>query len=114
MNIIDWKNWENNHFGIAEEVTLRGNKTRRPDIVLYVNGIALGVLELKRGTVDILKVSAKIYPTKKKSLTKPFLLPFNSFLQEITHKDYDTEPLKLRKNIICLGKKTGKTMKDIN
>lgn len=53
IHLIDWKNWENNHFGIAEEVTLKGNKTRRPDIVLYINGIALGVLELKRGTVDI-------------------------------------------------------------
>ncbi|WP_185148849.1 type I restriction endonuclease subunit R [Empedobacter brevis] len=53
IHLIDWQNWENNHFGIAEEVTLKGNKTRRPDIVLYINGIALGVLELKRGTVDI-------------------------------------------------------------
>ncbi|MFM9400949.1 type I restriction endonuclease subunit R [Myroides odoratimimus] len=53
IHLIDWKNWENNHFGIAEEVTLKGNITRRPDIVLYINGIALGVLELKRGTVDI-------------------------------------------------------------
>lgn len=51
--LIDWENWESNHFGFAQEVTLKGNKTRRPDIVLYVNGIALGVLELKRGTVDI-------------------------------------------------------------
>ncbi len=51
---IDWNNWENNEFGIAEEVTLsKGQHTRRPDIVLYVNGIALGVLELKRGTTDI-------------------------------------------------------------
>src|SRR5690606_12266465 len=39
---IDWKYWENNEFGIAEEVTLtKGQHTRRPDIVLYVNGIAL-------------------------------------------------------------------------
>ena len=53
IHLIDWKNWDNNDFGIAEEVTLKGNKTRRPDLVLYVNGIALGVLELKRGTVDI-------------------------------------------------------------
>lgn len=53
VHLIDWKNWENNHFAIAEEVTLKGNKTRRPDIVLYINGIAFGVLELKRGTVDI-------------------------------------------------------------
>lgn len=51
--LIDWENWENNDFGIAQEVTLRGNKIRRPDLVLYVNGIALGVLELKRGIVDI-------------------------------------------------------------
>lgn len=51
---IDWQNWSNNTFGIAEEVTLaKGQHTRRPDVVLYVNGIALGVLELKRGTTDI-------------------------------------------------------------
>ncbi len=51
---IDWKNWSENEFGIAEEVTLaKGQNVRRPDIVLYVNGIALGVLELKRGTTDI-------------------------------------------------------------
>lgn len=51
---IDWKDYRNNDFGIAEEVTLaKGQNVRRPDIVLYVNGIALGVLELKRGTTDI-------------------------------------------------------------
>lgn len=51
---IDWKNFEANEFAIAEEVTLtKGQNVRRPDIVLYVNGIALGVLELKRGTTDI-------------------------------------------------------------
>lgn len=51
---IDWKNWENNEFGIAEEVSLKNSRhNRRPDIVLYINGIAFGVLELKRGTVDI-------------------------------------------------------------
>lgn len=51
---IDWNDWDKNEFGIAEEVTLaKGQHVRRPDMVLYVNGIALGVLELKRGTVDI-------------------------------------------------------------
>lgn len=53
VHLVDWASWENNDFGIAEEVTLKGNSTRRPDIVLYVNGIAFAVLELKRGTVDI-------------------------------------------------------------
>ena len=34
-------------------MTIRGNHDKRPDIALYVNGIAIGVLELKRSTVDI-------------------------------------------------------------
>jgi type I restriction enzyme R subunit len=44
--LIDWEHPTNNDFGIAEEVTVRGNRTKRPDIVLYINGIAVGVLEL--------------------------------------------------------------------
>lgn len=51
--LIDWKNPLNNHFAIAEEVTIKGQHKKRPDIVLYVNGVALGVLELKRSTVSI-------------------------------------------------------------
>jgi type I restriction enzyme R subunit len=51
---IDWRNWEQNEFAIAEEVTLNNKQhNRRPDIVLYINGIAIGILELKRGTVDL-------------------------------------------------------------
>ncbi len=51
--LIDWKNPHNNHFAIAEEVTVTGEHTKRPDVVLYVNGIALGVLELKRSIVSV-------------------------------------------------------------
>jgi type I restriction enzyme R subunit len=54
---IDWEKVESNHFGIAEEVTVRIRvgeaPTKRPDVVLYVNGIALGILELKRSTVSV-------------------------------------------------------------
>lgn len=51
--LIDWKNIKNNEFAIAEEVTIKGQHTKRPDIVLYVNGIALAVLELKRSSVSV-------------------------------------------------------------
>lgn len=51
VRLIDWKNPHNNDFGTAEEVTLEGENTKRPDLVLYINGIAIGVLELKRSTV---------------------------------------------------------------
>jgi len=53
VQLIDWQNPEKNDFAIAEEVTVLGNREKRPDIVLYVNGIAIGVLELKRSTVSI-------------------------------------------------------------
>ena len=53
VHFIDWEEWSKNDFAIAEEVTIKGIKTKRPDIVIYVNGIALGVLELKRSIVTI-------------------------------------------------------------
>lgn len=53
VHLIDWVHPEKNHFAIAEEVTVMGHREKRPDIVLYVNGIAIGVLELKRSTVSI-------------------------------------------------------------
>jgi type I restriction enzyme R subunit len=53
VHIINWIEPEKNHFAVAEEVTLKGNHERRPDVVLYINGIAVGVLELKNSRVSI-------------------------------------------------------------
>ncbi len=53
VHLINWHEPEKNDFAIAEEVTLKGDHERRPDIVLYVNGIAVGVLELKNSRVSI-------------------------------------------------------------
>lgn len=54
---IDWANPSANDFAFAEEVTLRPNDpaafVKRPDIVLYVNGVAVGMIELKRSSVDV-------------------------------------------------------------
>ena len=53
VHLINWQEPEQNDFAIAQEVTLKGNQERRPDLVLYVNGIAVGVLELKNSRVSI-------------------------------------------------------------
>jgi type I restriction enzyme R subunit len=53
VHLIDWQQPEANDFALAEEVTLCGGHERRPDLVLYLNGIAIGVLELKRSSVSI-------------------------------------------------------------
>jgi type I restriction enzyme R subunit len=50
---IDWEHPQKNDFALAEEVTLKGGYQRRPDLVLYINGIAIGVIELKRSSVEI-------------------------------------------------------------
>ena len=51
--LINWDKPFQNDFAIAEEVTLHDNYDRRPDLVLYVNGIAVGVLELKNSRISI-------------------------------------------------------------
>ena len=55
--LIDWKEPTQNDFAVAEEVTLHADRAnaheRRPDVVLYVNGIAVGVLELKNSRASI-------------------------------------------------------------
>ena len=53
VHLVDWAHPGRNDFAIAEEVTLRGGYERRPDLVLYLNGIAIGVLELKRSSVSV-------------------------------------------------------------
>ncbi len=53
VQFINWKDFDKNEFGIAEEVTVFGEHEKRPDLVLYVNGIALGIIELKRGILDV-------------------------------------------------------------
>ena len=56
VKLIDWTQPLNNDFAIAEEVTLNnglGGHERRPDLVLYINGIAIGVIELKNSRTSI-------------------------------------------------------------
>lgn len=55
--LIDWKDSYNNIFEVAEEVTVRkqtvGDEHRRPDVVVYINGIAVAIIELKKATVSV-------------------------------------------------------------
>ena len=53
VHLVDWEHQENNDFALAEEVTLKGGHERRPDLVIYLNGIAVAVIELKRSSVEV-------------------------------------------------------------
>jgi type I restriction enzyme R subunit len=91
--LIDWENPERNDFAVAEEVTIGGADpkahTKRPDIVLYVNGIALGVLELKRSTVSVAEGIRQNLDNQK----KVFIQHFFSTIQLVMAGN-DTEGLR--------------------
>ena len=70
--LIDWTNSAANDFGIAEEVTVAGENVKRPDLVLYVNGIALGVLELKRSTRSVTEGIRQNLDSQRKEFIRPF------------------------------------------
>ncbi|WHR51252.1 HsdR family type I site-specific deoxyribonuclease [Vibrio furnissii] len=70
--LIDWESPENNRFGIAEEVTVKGENDKRPDLVLYVNGIALGVIELKRSKVSVGEGIRQNLDNQKKDFIRSF------------------------------------------
>jgi len=70
--LIDWEHPKANHFAIAEEVSVKGELTKRPDVVLYVNGIALGVLELKRSTVSVSEGIRQNLDNQKKAFIRAF------------------------------------------
>lgn len=70
--LIDWKNPQENDFAIAEEVTIKGQHKKRPDIVIYINGIALGVLELKRSIISVSEGIRQNNDNQKHLFIKPF------------------------------------------
>ena len=78
--VVDWEDAKSNQFGLAEEVTIVWEHTKRPDLVMYINGIALWVLELKRSKVDISTGIRQNLTNQKKD----FIQDFFSTIQLIT------------------------------
>lgn len=70
--LIDWEHPENNSFVVVEEVTVLGQHNKRPDIVIYVNGIALVTFELKRSTAFVEDGIRQTYGNQKPEFIRPF------------------------------------------
>ncbi|GAA7420503.1 HsdR family type I site-specific deoxyribonuclease [Helicobacter pylori] len=70
--LIDWKDVSENEFSVAEEVSVKGPNPKRPDVVLYVNGIALGVLELKKSSVSVESAIRQNLDNQKKEFIGDF------------------------------------------
>ncbi len=90
VKFINWAEPHKNNFYIAKEVTIRGEHTKRPDIVLYINGIAVCVIELKR---SIVSVSEGIRQNLDNQ-TNDFIKSFFSTIQLVMAGN-DTEGLRI-------------------
>lgn len=72
VHLIDWENEDRNDFALAEEVTLKGGHERRPDLVVYLNGLAVAVIELKRSSVEIGDGIRQLISNQEAIFNEPF------------------------------------------
>lgn len=86
---IDWKNPQDNDFYIAEEVTVQGQNNKRPDVILYINGIAIAVLELKRSVISVAEGIRQNLDNQKPIFIKQFFATI-----QLVMAGNDTEGLK--------------------
>lgn len=72
VQFVNWEEPLKNDFYIAEEVTYISKQTKRPDLVLYINGIAFGVIELKRSTVSMAEGIRQNLTNQRREFIMPF------------------------------------------
>ncbi|MCA1773910.1 MAG: restriction endonuclease subunit R, partial [Halomonas sp.] len=72
VHLIDWESPERNDFALAEEVTLHGQHQRRPDLVIYLNGIAVAVIELKRNSQGVEDAIGQLISNQEEIFNRSF------------------------------------------
>ena len=85
VHYIDWTDTSNNDFYLAEEVSvLRYDQItkKRPDLVLYVNGIAVAMFELKSSIVSIGEGIRQMLTNQKKENIRSF---FSNICSPLSH-----------------------------
>ena len=83
--LIDFANPDNNEFVVANQFTViaqhsHGHQQKRPDLVLFVNGIPLVVIELKNATDETATLKAAYQQLETYKHTIPSLFTPNAFL----------------------------------
>ena len=79
LRVIDWKNPENNDFFAATQFWITGEMyTKRPDLVCFVNGIPLVLMEFKR--IDVNLYAAYNDNLRDYKDTIPHIFWYNAFI----------------------------------
>ena len=85
IKLIDFENIENNRFQMVNQFSIRNRETKRPDIVMFVNGIPLVVGEAKtpvRPSVSWLDAASDIHDGYENSVPELFVPNVLSFATE--------------------------------
>ncbi len=79
--LVDYVNPENNEFLVINQFTIiEGNNNKRPDIILFVNGLPLVVIELKNAADENADIHSAFNQLQTYKKTIPSLFQYNSLL----------------------------------
>lgn len=79
--IVDFENPENNEFlAINQFTVVEGNQNKRPDIILFINGLPLVVIELKNAVDENANLKSAFNQLQTYKQAIPSLFTYNSLL----------------------------------
>lgn len=77
--LLDYENIENNSFIITNQLTIIGKDTKRPDVIIYINGLPLVVIELKSMSAESADISNAYRQIKNYQYDIEELFVYNAF-----------------------------------
>ncbi|OFJ74256.1 type I restriction endonuclease subunit R [Staphylococcus sp. HMSC056G08] len=97
VKIVDFEHPQNNDFLAVNQLTVvNGDYTKRPDIVLFINGLPIVVIELKNSTNETVGVEDGYHQLETYKMRIPQLFTFNEVL--ITSDGFNTKAGSLTAN----------------
>lgn len=80
VKVFDFEQVNNNDWVVANQFTVVENRVdKRPDVVVFVNGIPLVVIELKNASKEEVDISDGYNQLQTYQMTIPSLFTYNSF-----------------------------------
>jgi len=79
IKLVDWDNLENNEFSVINQWSFEEKEVKRPDIVIFVNGFPLVIIELKSPSREDADVSEAYRQLHRYMYVVPSLFNYNAF-----------------------------------
>jgi type I restriction enzyme R subunit len=80
VHLINYKNVEQNSFTVANQWTITENSEKRPDVIVFINGLPVVVFELKSPSREETNASAAYRQLRNYMKEIPSLFVYNAFL----------------------------------